>query len=175
VPQSIAPHEPPNLLRELAVLAICAARKELGHGESEGNNLGPDVVRYRGGQGGSGSWCAAFVSYAYEQAAEQIALRMPFERSHGARQLTRRIAAVGRWLDLDVEVPQPGDVICWPRGLAWQGHVEIVDEHCADDPRGDVLITIGGNRGSFPSLVRRYDYPRGVWRSPIVGVARLWG
>ena len=75
--------------------ALEIALFEVGNGESQGNNRGPDVDRYRiggrvGGAGGSGAWCAAFVSYCYRRAAAELSVSLPFETSSGARR-------VGSW------------------------------------------------------------------------------
>ncbi len=140
----------------LAAAALDVARREIGHGEEGGNNSGQFVARYHridddGDDDDDGSWCAAFVSYCFEEGAKALGIEMPFKRSGGAKKLFSNIAATGS----TVEDPKPGDVICWDRGTpgSWQGHIGIV-ESSADG----VLHTIEGNVGAYPAKVKRLSY-----------------
>jgi len=141
----------------LGELAMRVALSELGHGETVGNNRGPDIERYRGGDGtggspgGSGAWCASFVSWCFVQLAHQAGLTLPFDTSRGAKRLAKNIAAAGD--RIDPAKAQGGDVICWHRGKAgsWQGHVGFVEMR----DRSGLLHTVEGNVGAFPSRVRR--------------------
>ena len=56
----------------LAAAALDVARREIGHGEEGGNNSGQFVAKYHrieddGDDDDDGSWCAAFVSYCFEE------------------------------------------------------------------------------------------------------------
>ena len=163
-------YENPNLLRVLARQAVEIAREEIGNGETLSNNVGPAVERYRGGPG-AGSWCAHFVSWCFEEACRRRTIPLPFKRSGGAKRLVRNVAKVGRNVGSD-EWPAMGDVIAWHRGrvISWQGHVEIISGYA---PESDTLLTVAGNRGSFPSVVEPVTYPRGLWRKRLYGIARL--
>lgn len=173
----LAGRERRNALRLIAAHAVRVARGEIGCGEFGGNNAGPDVRRYRGGRSGRGPWCAAFVHYCFSQAAADLEFRAPLAYDPGAKSLTRQIAAVGRWVDLDVEGPAPGDVLCWHRGprigpLSWRGHVGIVSRAPRRGPHPP-LYWIDGNRGPAPSPVTERceawaEWTRGLWR-----IARL--
>lgn len=143
---NVTPMEPPNRMRELALRATAIAEMEIGNGEEGGNNRGPHVRRYRAGKGGRGAWCAAFVQWCFEAAATELGYTLPWERTHGAKALAKRIARVGRVVDWrSGQLPRRGDAICWHRGrLPWQGHVGIVSEFSLE---GRYLRTIEGNRG----------------------------
>jgi len=140
----------------LAAAALDIARREIGHGEEGGNNSGQFVAKYHrieddGDDDDDGSWCAAFVSYCFEEGAKTLGIEMPFKRSGGAKKLFGNIAVSGK----TVEDPKPGDVVCWDRGTpgSWQGHIGIV-ESSADG----VLHTIEGNVGAYPAKVKRLSY-----------------
>ncbi len=162
----VAPKELPRLDRrpsELGLMALEVALGELGQGETRGNNRGPRITVYRRGLDVDAPWCAAFVSWCFEEAAERLLIEMPFERSHGAKRLFRIIARAG----YRVETPARGDVVLWDRGAAgsWQGHVGIVSA-----VEGNVFRSVEGNRGTFPSRVREYLHELGEGR--LVGFAR---
>jgi hypothetical protein len=144
--------------------ALEIAKSEIGHGEEGGNNRGPDVERYRAGKGGSGSWCAAFISWCLEQACKQLAREMPIARSHGAKQLWRRAAKAGA----AVKTPRPGDLVCWHRGPVggWQGHIGIVSR-----VDGGTFWAVEGNRGHFPAEVEEFEHSLG--EKKLFGFARL--
>lgn len=156
-------------MTELASLAVSIASEQIGRGEEFRNNDGTWVRTYTGGR--VGNWCAAFVAWCYERAAELLGegFSAP-ERSHGAKRYVRNVAAFGRFVDVKREDPEPGDVIAWDRGtLGWQGHVGIVLLYLS---RSDTLITIEGNSGKFPSVVKIKVYPNGEWRKKLYRVAR---
>jgi hypothetical protein len=148
----------------LAWEALTVANRELGNGEETGNNRGPDVRRYRG-DAVAAAWCAAFVSWCYEQAARDLSnMKLPFARSHGAKKLYKNIGKAGSF----VSRPLPGDVVCWDRGKAgsWQGHIGFVVK-----VQGSTFWTIEGNVGAFPSKVAVYRHELDEAR--LVGFARL--
>ncbi len=155
--------------------ALEIAISEKGKGEKGGNNRGPDVDRYRagarvGGIGGSGAWCAAFVSYCLRWAAAELRISLPFETSAGAKRLIKNVRDSAGAEVMNVNAwcntlhPLPGALVCWHRGIlsplgwGWQGHIGFLKRWEAD---GDRLVTIEGNRGP---LVGEYAYPNGLWR-----------
>ena len=140
----------------LAAAALEIARREIGYGEEGGNNSGMHVAKYHriaddGNDDDDGAWCAAFVSYCFEEGAKQIGIEMPFKRSGGAKRLFSNVTVTGA----NVQDPRPGDVVLWDRGApgSWQGHIGIV-ESVSDG----ILHTIEGNVGSYPSKVKRLSY-----------------
>jgi len=146
----------PGDIGPLAAAALEIARREIGHGEEGGNNSGQWVAKYQrieddGNDDDDGAWCAAFVSYCFEEGAKAIGVQMPFARSGGAKKLFSNIAASGS----KVEHPKAGDVVCWDRGDpgSWEGHIGIV-ESVSDG----ILHTIEGNVGSYPAKVKRLSH-----------------
>ncbi len=138
----------------LAAAALDVARREIGHGEEGGNNSGQFVARYHridddGDDDDDGSWCAAFVSYCFEEGAKALGIEMPFDRSGGAKRLYRNIGEAGSF----PSDPAPGDVICWDRGRrgSWKGHLALIERVSEG-----IVYTIEGNVGSYPSKVRRF-------------------
>lgn len=86
-------------LSPLIVRMINVAAAELGKGETEGNNRGPDVDRYAASCGwGPGSeilWCAAFIYFCYRTACEQLGLERKVMASVGAKRLCQNIIRAG--------------------------------------------------------------------------------
>lgn len=158
--------EGPRLLgpSTLAKEALAIARGELGRGETEINNDGPDIIIYRRGKRDFQPWCAALVSYCFEEAAQRIGAKLPFERSHSAKRLWKRIAAAGE----KSETPMPGDCVLWHRGRAGAstGHIGIVSR-----VDGNSFFSIEGNRGRPPSKVREYQHELG--EALLLGFARV--
>ena len=146
---------------ELHKFALQEAKSCLGKGESGGNNSGEFVEalfnkEYDGDDDNDGAWCAAFISHCFEEAAERCGLELPFSTSWGAKALFSKIKAAGS----GDSTPRVGDVVCWDRGKlnpdgskSWMGHIGIVER-----VEGGIIHTIEGNRGSYPSLVRRFKY-----------------
>ena len=139
---------------EAGLVGLQVAIKQIGKGEEGGNNSGPFVEMlkhkvYDGNTDDDGAWCAAFVSWCFEQAYDQLDLQMPFAYSQGAKRLYRNIGNAG-WFPED---PAPGDVVCWDRGKpgSWQGHIGFVEK-----VQDGVLHTIEGNVGRYPSKVKRF-------------------
>jgi len=156
----------------VGLLALAVAVESLGRGEEGGNNSGPFVetlhrLQWDGDDDDDGAWCAAFVSWCFEQAYERasgIVPPMPFARSGGAKRLYRNIGNAGSF----PAKPAPGDVVCWDRGKrgSWMGHVGFVER-----VEGEVIHTIEGNVGAFPSTVRRMVHDTS--HRPPVGYARI--
>ncbi|QEC53855.1 putative peptidoglycan binding protein [Anseongella ginsenosidimutans] len=139
-----------------------------GAGEEGGNNRGPWVKKYLAptGLGEGYSWCAAFVSWCYLQAAGGSKEDMPFRYSAGARNIYNQLREKGWTLDKD-ELPQPGDIVCWwrvslPSGL---GHIGLVHHY-----KDGFLYTIEGNKAAnvagFSYVKTRMDKLLGYGRIP---------
>jgi hypothetical protein len=130
---------------------IYVAHSNLGYGETEGNTRGK-FIRAIGGIEGQ-EWCAVFAGYCYRRAFDKLKMvpptwlyRRPYVPEPGAKRLTKNLGSVGRiWAPHPDETePQPGDLVCFSRGiLGWQGHVGIVLRECPD---GSVDY-IAGNEG----------------------------
>ena len=143
---------------------VQVAERNLGYGETEGNNRGR-FIRAIGGKDGQ-EWCATFAGYCYERAFEEVGLPMSFARSQGAKRLCKNLGAVG-YIDrleeprsgVPLGVPLVGDLACWSRGtLGWTGHVGIVVE-----ASGKGFCTIEGNVGG-----------KVVWRQHRYGEPKFW-
>ena len=143
---------------ELAAKTLDVARSLIGMGEEGGNNSGPFVEmllgkEYDGDDDDDGAWCAAFVSHCISVASDG---NPPFELSYGAKAVFRNAANYGS----ESMTPHVGDIVCWDRGSlnpdgskSWQGHVGFVERI-----DGDIMTTIEGNKGSYPSKVQRFKY-----------------
>lgn len=160
------------------------AVSQLGRGELVCDNGGIAVAEYFGrphvpGRA-YGNWCAAFVSWWLEKIGTSV------PRSNGAKRVCKNVASSGSWVMRPrlfdepewLAVPRPCDVISWHRGPGdsqakwwrdWRGHTGIVKSY---DAATDTMITIEGNAGRFPAVVRLQVYPRGAWRRRLFGVAR---
>ncbi len=139
---------------ELGLLALSIAIDNIGNGEEGGNNSGPFVEmlhrkKWDGNDDDDGSWCAAFVSWCFEEACRRLDLDMPFKRSGGAKRLWKNIVEAGS----GPVNPAPGDVVCWDRGKkgSWQGHIGFVEKF-----EDGIIYTVEGNVGAYPSKVRRF-------------------
>jgi hypothetical protein len=144
----------------LAALAVALA--ERGHGELGGNNVGPDVDRYRRVASPSGRtdpWCAWFASWCLEEGCKRIGYPCPVERSGSARVLWLRCCEAGA----RVATPLPGDVglVKRPGGH----HIFFVWEAV---PPALVYLTIEGNHA--PTVT---DFKRSLTAPELVGFARL--
>lgn len=150
----------------LGAAALQIARRELGKGESGGNNRGPDVVRYRRGVDDGQPWCAALMIYCLEEGAQTIGRVCPVKRSRNAKRLARNVIAAGGTL---IDRPEAGCLVLWHRGAAGAltGHIGIVSR--VGD--GSDFWTIEGNRGGFPSLNREYQHE--VGEPNLLGFYRL--
>jgi len=155
--------------RTYSWLIVDAAKAEIGAGESVKNNWGPDVIRFRRGDGTglnpntTGAWCASFVSYCMTRAAafQGATGTVPWKTSRGAKRLRKNMLKSGHAYEVDV--PQKGDIIFWDRSkkgqpkTSWWGHAGIVIS--VEAIGGDIAITtVEGNKGKYPALVREYTY-----------------
>src|SRR5688572_27463707 len=109
-------------------MAMAIAWRQLGRGETEGNNRGAWVREYRRDSKPE-AWCAAFVSWCYELAwavmngfsgwtrtPDDIQDMCPLKRCHGAIRLVKEVNKLRR-----VAVPEPGDLALWDWG-GGKGH-----------------------------------------------------
>jgi len=143
---------------DLAKSTLSVARSLLGKGEVGGNNSGPFVEmllgkEYDGDDDDDGAWCAAFISHCVSQASSGSP---PFAMSFGAKAIFKNASGYGA---KSME-PKVGDIVCWDRGKlnpdgtkSWMGHVGFVDR-----VDGDIFYAIEGNKGAYPSKVRRFKY-----------------
>lgn len=151
-----------NDLAHVDTAAVYVGTREVG------NNGGPVVDRFLGAVGLAGSrapWCAAFISYALQQAeaGTHRSVVSPTERGAVA---TRYIVSRGRLegtTSLDArDVLQgratvaAGSLVIWRRGASWQGHIGVV-EHWD----GACGTTVEGNTSAGAGSQRDGD---GVWR-----------
>lgn len=133
---------------------IKIAQSEIGKGEIGCNNCGSVVKKYTHGL--ESSWCAGFVSYVLHKA--------------GHDDLGYILSARQYWnKGKRVNNPRAGDVICFWRGSrnGWMGHVGIVES-----VNGDVITTIEGNTGEYPSVVKRVKYVKGNIKN-LLGYVRI--
>jgi hypothetical protein len=129
--------------------ALRAAIHELnaGAGEEGGNNRGPWVKKYLqpAGLGEGFSWCAAFVSWCFLQAADGDKTMMPFKYSAGARNIYNQLKQRGLLYDSNSVMPLPGDVVSWWRVSTTSGfgHIGLVHHY-----QDGFLYTIEGNKAA---------------------------
>lgn len=157
-PMTAASFDPPEstAMHPFGLSVLMAAISDLGKGEEGGNNSGEYVEsllgkEFDGDDDNDGSWCAAAVSHWIIEASKSDNVTLNFNTSFGAKALYRNILAVGS----EVSDPAAGDIVCWDRGAvgSWQGHIGVVERY-----ENGVLHTIEGNKGSYPSKVRRFRY-----------------
>lgn len=118
---------------------LSVATQEIGRGEQGGNNKGKYVREYLNGKEGL-PWCAGFVSYCCKKAG----LNVPYLL--GAKSFLK--------YGQGVSDPKPGDIIVFSRQGG--GHVGIVEKVTEDS-----IVTIEGNTGEYPSVVKRISYQKG--------------
>ena len=144
-----------------AALAAAISELKAGSGEIGGDNRGPFVRKYLAPAGidEGNSWCAAFVSWCFMQAAGGSKATMPFSYTASARSLLAEFKRQG-WSSAPGSgyLPQPGDIVVWWRvSLAgWLGHTGLV--HSVQD---GMLYTIEGNHSprvqGFSYVLSRMD------------------
>ncbi|MBP2831262.1 CHAP domain-containing protein [Aquimarina sp. U1-2] len=133
---------------------------QLGVREQGGANQGKQVEQYLASVGfGPGfPWCAAFVSWCYQQANVE-APKSAWVPSYAQKQ--RIIYKRGRFIK---ELPQPGDVfLIWYQRLNRPAHIGFVDEW-----KQDWVITVEGNTNDNGSregdgVYRKKRLKRQVW------------
>ena len=146
-----------------SLLALNLLRGWVGKArEIGGNNRGYWVSFFT--QGRNGAWCAALIYTAIETAYLVMAKPCPIKRTHSARKLLKRLQGIGTSPPL-LEL-LPGDVVCFPRGKPWQGHVAMVHE-TTDTP--GVYRLIDGNVGKNAKV---RIYTEDLRSREVVGAAR---
>jgi hypothetical protein len=182
----VGPMPPSNLGRA----AMMAAIDEIGHGDvPPKSDEGPDIQKYfrdcgrktwasapaaaacepnelTGTPGHGAQWCAAFISWAYEEGARKLGKALPFERHESVKHLYYHMIGTQYWPASDKEpidrhkdatiIPgiafwdpnliQPGDHV------SFYGHATIAISY---DPTTNKLETIEGNWGSKVRKVTR--------------------
>ena len=136
-------------VNELVAIALA----EVGKGESLANNKGPDLDKYRSGDGTGrpvavlGAWCASFLSWCIMKLFKG---NPPFKTSRSAGTLGDNIAAYGK----QYTVPAAGRFLVWDRGSKeWEKHIAL----CVFfDPATNICVLVDGNVGRYPSKVRVY-------------------
>ena len=130
-----------------AALQIAINELNAGAGEEGGNNRGPWVRKYLepAGLPEGNSWCAAFISWCFLQAAGGDKRNMPFRYTAGARNIHNQLKQRSLIYDAHQVLPQPGDIVTWWRvslssGL---GHIAIVHHY-----QDGFLYTLEGNKAA---------------------------
>ncbi len=153
------------------LLVLDYTKKEIGKGETIGNNQGPDLTRYRGGKKLKTSWCAALIFAMMLKAAKHQNITLFMKRTHGARKLFRKAVQNGGL----VQLPNiaPGDLVLWNRGSegSWKAHIGIVSRvERGSDNKVSEFHYVAGNEGSFPSVVQEFA---GINKPRRFGFARM--
>lgn len=163
-----------TLTLALAVLACARADLEAGVREQPpGSNNGPEIRAYLAGVGvpPPAAWCAAAATAWLRRGAQSLGLAAPVPGSAGALALAGQFERNGLWVPakLAPQAAAPGWLVFWRRPPgAWQGHVGVLEEVCAD---GAKFCSIEGNSGPQSDRVarmeRRFDDPH------LLGLGRL--
>lgn len=158
------PVEIPRPGLTLGLRALGFAEAEIGNGERGSNNAGLFVDRYHRATRGRGPWCASLVAYCFIHAAAASGVELPFSVSSNAKRQYKRAGKAGEF----VTAPQPGDIVCWHRGVkgSRKGHTGILKEIT-----GNIFWSVEGNRGSFPSDVDIFKHSLG--EGSLIGFARV--
>ena len=138
-----------------------------GAGEVGGNNKGPWVKKYLQPVGLSEghSWCAAFISWGFLQAAGGDKKNMPFKYTAGARNIYNQLKQKGFIYDASTTQPLPGDIVTWWRVSMSSGfgHIAIVHHY-----KDGFLYTLEGNKAAnvagFSYIKTRMDKLLGYGR-----------
>ncbi len=150
-----------------SALEFAIAELNAGAGEEGGNNRGPWVKKYLQpcGLEEGHSWCAAFVSWCFLQAAGGDKKSMPFKYNAGARNIFNQLKK-NNWIYDSTEVnPEPGDIVAWWRVSLSSGfgHIGIVHHY-----RDGFLYTLEGNKAAnvagFSYVKTRLDKVLGFGR-----------
>ncbi len=142
---------PPPVMGESSLgrsaLQFAIGELNAGAGEQGGNNMGPWVRKYLQPVGlpEGNSWCAAFISWCFLQAAGGNKKNMPFKYSAGARNIYNQLKQKGFVYDANTRVPLPGDIVTWWRVSISSGfgHIAIVHHY-----KDGFLYTLEGNKAA---------------------------
>jgi uncharacterized protein (TIGR02594 family) len=135
--------------------AVLIAQRELGHGETTGNNRGSDIRRYLQGKENL-PWCAGFVSHVLKQANITT---YPYTLS------SLKYYKTAKEKRLLTNNPQAGDLIIFTRQGG--GHIGIIEK--VDN---NFIYTVEGNVGNYPSKVKRVIYRKGNIKN-LLGFAKI--
>lgn len=134
---------------------VALAQREIGVGETSGNNDSPRIREYRsataGAQDTPGPWCAYFVSWLAKEAGAPIGAGgngtgyVPTLEAWGRQQ--------GRFADVDSYRPAPGDIVIFD----WAG--DGVADHTGIVERVDPDGTVHTIEGNASDVVKRREYP----------------
>lgn len=121
--------------------AIEIAKTQLKVREKTGHNDGEAVESYLKSVGlGKGyAWCAAFVYWCFNEAAKELGIKNPLDKTAGV---------LDHWnksVTEHVTTPQPGDIFIMDFGKG-NGHTGIVTA-----VKNDIVRTIEGNTGADPT------------------------
>lgn len=117
---------------------LSVAQSQIGLGEIGGNNQGIYVRQYLQGQENL-PWCAGFISWC----AKKAQLKIPYFLR------AKSFLKIGK----QTKTPKPGDIVVFSRQGG--GHAGIVEKVTAKE-----IITIEGNVGDYPAVVKRKEYNR---------------
>ena len=130
-------------------MALQFAINELnaGAGEEGGNNKGPWIKKYLQptGLAEGNSWCAAFISWCFLQAAGGDKRNMPFKYTAGARNIYNQLKQKGLIYNAGNIQPLPGDIVTWWRVSMASGFGHIAITHHFKD---GFLYTVEGNKAA---------------------------
>ncbi len=141
---------------------------QIGLGEEVSNNSGPYITLIRRGLRvfGGGAWCAAFVSYALEQAFALHGRKLPKGvRSRSARKLFRNL--IRKMKATKHRTPRVGDIELMKRRGGKHIGVVVWVSRC-----GEYWTNVEGNVGRFPAKVKRVQH-KGQGNTKSLGFARL--
>ena len=150
-----------------SALEFAIAELNAGAGEEGGNNRGLWVKKYLQpcGLGEGHSWCAAFVSWCFLQAAGGDKKNMPFKYNAGARNIFNQLKKNNWIYDSTGVNPEPGDIVAWWRVSLSSGfgHIGIVHHY-----RDGFIYTLEGNKAAnvagFSYVKTRLDKVLGFGR-----------
>jgi len=112
--------------------------------EIGGNNCGPFVREFTGGNDGAGwLWCSWFVTYVVARVYDQLNKRMPIKRSGSCDVVVIDAQKNKLFIDGKTDKPEPGDLFFTRKSNDDWTHTGIVIE-----ANKDFFKTIEGNTGS---------------------------
>ena len=149
----------PTKPQSLLLTALQVAQSQIGvHEQPLGSNTGPEVNQYLASVGlkPGNSWCAAFVYWCYQQAAQSLGMANPVIRTGGVMDHWNRAfkpAVPHRLMAVDVRenpaLVKPGMIgILLIAPLTQAGHTFIVE---SINPNSGELVTVEGNSNELAS------------------------
>jgi len=159
----------------LADLMLAAARQHLAQKPVElgGDNLGAWVRLYMAGKDGSAQkWCAGFVCFIIEQAAQTLGKPMPIPRQVGVDALVKDARKDGRFIaGIDLTTPEARRTRLLPGGCLFvlkseSNANDFIHTGIVTEAQGDSFRTIEGNTNDdggvngFEVVARSRSYKR---------------